>query len=328
MQSQQLHVENKPIHTVASESALQNMKMSGSPHLTEGHTLNGVSSISVPSSSSNTLVERNILRGLLSQRPLPSEHSQCEPVERRFANIMPFLPSRNVDLTAYAHRPRCQSVDANLLTLKQPARTPSRDSLDSVCDGSEPSADCACGCVYSRCTEKQIEATRSKLMSLTTDSGGETELQLSRGPGRNSSSQPGSPPRPEILMHERTNQHRKYSEGSQLKARLQALRMGFRTPLDSSYQIGSYTKPVDMTCRSRRKFDGVIGLPYGRRVSVINPLASNTSVDEGIDDDSCSDSSSILRSILSGRERSNTISVCGLRSGTDPVLDIDFEILK
>jgi hypothetical protein len=294
---------------------------------------NCLTSVSITSSGdtcpSNACEQRNILRGLLSQRPPADEvsYEPPEPLERRFASIMPFLPLRTTDLAAFAHRPRCQSVDANLLSLKQPARTLSRDSLDSMCDNIEHSVEYGCITPRLGCTENQIEATRTRLMSLTTDSC-ESELGLTCSTGRNSSSQPGSPPRTELLMPERMYQHRKYSEGSQLKARLQALRMGFRTPADPVQQLGvstygNSTKPVDLTCRRRRKFEGMVGLPYGRRVSVINPVASNCSIDEGIDDDSCSDSSSILKSILTGRERSNTISVCGLRSGPDPVSDLD-----
>jgi len=291
-------------------------------------SLSGTSSFE--SSSSNPGEHKNILRRLLSQRQPPEEIdyvSSRASLEQHFAGTMPFLPSHMSDLVGFDHRPRCQSVGAsNLLYLKQGTCTSSRDSLDSMNDSYDPSFDCGYS-TNTRYTENQIEATRTKLMSLTTDCS-ESDMSLMRSTGRNSSSQPGSPPRAEMLIPDRMIQHRKYSEGSQLKARLQALRMGFRTPADNGQQLnngayGNIVNPVDLTCRRRRKFEGMTGLPYGRRVSMVGHMTSNCSVDEGIDDDSCSESSSILKSILTGRERSNTISVCGLRSSTDPVSDLD-----
>jgi len=152
-------------------------------------------------------------------------------------------------------------------------------------------------------TDRLIEVARCKLMTLQTSD----DFSSSFG-NRLSCSQPGTPPRTDTLTSEKLQPHRKYSEGSRLKACLLGLRTGFRTPDSSELH------PVDFSCRRRKKFEGISGLPYARHPS--GYPASNTSTDEGLGDD-CSSEQSILKSILTGRGRSNTISTCGSRSQYD-----------
>jgi len=184
-------------------------------------------------------------------------------------------------------------------TIPEVASSASQDSLDYADDlqplglGGESRA-----LGESLQTDRLIEVARCKLMTLQTSE----EYSSSYG-NRLSSSQPGSPPRTDKHL-----QQRKYSEGSRLKACLQGLRTGFRTPDCSELH------PVDFSCRRRKKFEGISGLPYARPPS--GYPASNTSTDEGLGDD-CSSEQSILKSILTGRGRSNTISACGSTSRYD-----------
>jgi len=191
------------------------------------------------------------------------------------------------------HRPRSRSMGTAWWTIPEVASSTSQDSLDYSDDLREPRSEALR-------TDRLIEVARCKLMTLRTSE------EEDRGPdvrSRLSYSQPGSPPR------EKPGQHRKYSEGSRLKACLQGLRTGFRTP-DSSME----PHPVDFSCRRRKKFEGIAGLPYAR--PACGYPASSSSTDEGLGDD-CSSEQSILKSILTGRGRSNTISTCGSRSRYD-----------
>jgi len=83
-------------------------------------------------------------------------------------------------------------------------------------------------------TDSLIEVARCKLMTLHTSEdysspSSQDYTSSSTHHSRLSSSQPGSPPRTELLMGaDKLRQHRKYSEGSRLKACLQGLRTGWR----------------------------------------------------------------------------------------------------
>jgi len=196
------------------------------------------------------------------------------------------------------HRPRSRSMGTRWWTIPEVASSTSQESLDYV-DDRRPfgSAGESRMLGESLHTDRLIEVARCKLMTLQT-----SEEYNSSYRSRLSSSQPGSPPRTDMLTSDKHFQQRKYSEGSRLKACLQGLRSGFRTPDCSDLH------PVDFSCRRRKKFEGISGLPYSRPAA--GYPASNTSTDEGLGDD-CSSEQSILKSILTGRGRSNTISACG-----------------
>jgi len=177
------------------------------------------------------------------------------------------------------------------------SRTPSHDSLASY-DGSITSDESVAR--WSGHADLLLEDARSKLMTLSTTSDSSRNHYDSDIDGR-SLSQPGSP-------HTPVQAFRKYSEGSQLRSRFQQLRLGYRSSVHSA---GS-DHPVDLSCK-RKKFECSPGLPYARRRATISHhVASDASLDEGIGDDSFSEKS-ILKSILTGRVRSNSMSVCGNR---------------
>jgi len=237
-----------------------------------------------------------ILRSLLSRpvRDTNSEDSQCQMLR-----------------DDVGHRPRSRSMGTKWWTIPEVASPASHDSLDfaselhSLGSGTETrSLGFPAESVVH--TDQLIEVARCKLMTLRA-----SDEYFSNYKSRISTSQPGSPPRTDAWTSEKLRPPRKYSEGSRLKACLQGLRTGFRTPDISSEQL----HPVDFSmCRRRRKFEGISGLPYGRHPSGYQ--ASTTSTDEGLGDD-CSSEQSILKSILTGRSRSNTISTCGSRSRYD-----------
>jgi len=189
------------------------------------------------------------------------------------------------------------------------SRTPSRDSLASY-DESIASDESATrwGSTVGR-ADLLLEDARSKLMTLSTKSDGSPSHYESDVDTR-SLSQPGSP-------HTPIEAFRKYSEGSQLRSRFQHLRSGYRSAIHS----GSSDHPVDLSCK-RKKFECTPGLPYARRATVSHHVTSNASLDEGIDDDSSSERSSILKSILTGRVRSNSMSVCGNRHAAGDLGDL------
>jgi len=210
------------------------------------------------------------------------------------------------------HRPRSRSMGTTWWTIPEVASSASQDSLDygneSQSFGSHDEARSFGLDAESLRTDQLIEVARRKLMTLQT-----SEEYFSSYKSRLSTSQPGTPLASDIWTSEKLCPHRKYSEGSRLKACLQGLHTGFRTPDISSEQLN----PVDFSLsRSRRKFEGISGLPYARHSSGYQ--ASNTSTDEGLGDD-CSSEQSLLKSILIGRCRSNTISACGSRSRYDAV---------
>jgi len=207
-------------------------------------------------------------------------------------------------------RPRSRSMGASgwrmpdVMPVNTASRTPSRDSLASY-DGSIASDESAVrwGSVSSGGrADLLLEDARSKLMTLSTKSDGSPSYYESDVDTR-SLSQPGSP-------HTPIQAFRKYSEGSQLRSRFQHLRSGYRSTVQSS---GS-DHPVDLSCKWK-KVKCTPALPYARRATISHHVTSNVSLDEGIDDDSSSETS-ILKSILTGRVRSNSMSVCGNRHAT------------
>ena len=214
-------------------------------------------------------------------------------------------------------RPRSRSMGAQgwrmpdvMSGVVNPAsRTPSRDSLASYDEsiGSDESA-ARWSSSGGRAADLLLEDARSKLMHLSTKSDGSPSHYESDIDTR-SLSQPGSP-------HTPIQAFRKYSEGSQLRSRFQHLRTaGHRS---AAYSTGS-DHPVDLSCK-RKKFECTPGMPYPRRATFSHHVASNVSLDEGIDDDSSSERS-ILKSNLTGRVRSNSMSVCGNRHTTGELGD-------
>jgi len=190
------------------------------------------------------------------------------------------------------------------------SRTPSRDSLASY-DGSIASDESVVrwgsGGSGGR-ADLLLEDARSKLMTLSTKSDGSPSHYESDIDTR-SMSQPGSP-------HTPIQAFRKYSEGSQLRSRFQHICAGYRSAVHSC----STDHPVDLSCK-RKKFECTPGLPYARRATISHHVTSNASLDEGIGDDSSSERS-ILKSILTGRARSNSMSVCGNRHTPGDVADL------
>ena len=126
-------------------------------------------------------------------------------------------------------------------------------------------------------SEALVEATLSRLVELSTNGTDAALLALSTS--RSSRSQPGTPPSPDLCPEVR----RKYSMGSRL-ARLQPPTISELTPVDLSCKRSRYADP-DAT-----------GDVKSAKTTAAEP--------------------SILKSILTvsaGRERSNTLSVCGTR---------------
>jgi len=200
------------------------------------------------------------------------------------------------------------------------SRTPSRDSLASY-DGSVASDESAVrwgSAGGPRAAEQLLEDARSRLMTLSTKSDG-SPSHCEPDFDTRSMSQPGSP-------HTPVQSFRKYSEGSQLRSRFQHLRCGYRSAVQSA--AGS-DHPVDLSCKRRKKkFDCAppAALPYARRRATISHhVTSNASLDEGIGDDSSSEGS-ILKSILTGRVRSNSMSVCGNRHAAAAGVDVGGEL--
>lgn len=229
-----------------------------------------------------------------------------------------FSSSSSGDFLVPVGRPRSRSMGAAGWRMSDsvpgPAstssRTPSRDSLASY-DGSIASDESAVrwgsGSGGGR-AEQLLEDARSKLMTLSTKSDG-SPIHYETDIDTRSMSQPGSP-------HTPVQAFRKYSEGSQLRSRFQHLRTGYRSAVHSS---GGTDHPVDLSCK-RKKFECTPGLPYARRATISHHVTSNASLDEGLGDDSSSERS-ILKSILTGRVRSNSMSVCGNRHTTGDVGD-------
>ena len=258
---------------------------------------------SAPEEGSTTAGQRGcILRSLLSQ-PVEESNSQdgrdCGQCQTLREGV--------------GHRPRSCSMGTKWWTIPEVASPASHDSLEcagfagdvrSLGSGFETGS---LGFpAESLQTDQLIEVARCKLMTLRA-----SEDYFSSCKSRLCTSQPGSPPRTDTWTSEKLRPPRKYSEGSRLKACLQGLRTGFRTPDISSEQL----HPIDFSmCRRRKKFEGISGLPYARHPSGYQ--ASNSSTDEGLGDE-CSSEQSILKSILTGRSRSNTISTCGPRSRYD-----------
>lgn len=257
--------------------------------------------VPISSDASAGVKKGRILQSLLS-RPLNEMTDSC-PYDVSDGSGQ----CRGVMVDGVGHRPRSRSMGTAWWTIPEVTSSASHDSLRDELGSGDTTTN----------TESLIEVARCKLMTLHTsedysNSSSQDYSSTSTHHSRLSSSQPGSPPRIELMSADKLRQHRKYSEGSRLKACLQGLRTGFRT-CDSSEQL----HPVDYSCgRRRRKFEGVSGLPYARPPS--GYPASNTSTDEGLGDDSSSSAEqSILKSILIGRCRSNTISACGSRSRYD-----------
>jgi len=221
------------------------------------------------------------------------------------------------DFLAPVDRPRSRSMGAggwrmpDMMPVNAASRTPSRDSLASY-DESIASDESAIqwGSGSGR-ADMLLEDARSKLMTLSTKSDG-SPIHYESDIDTRSLSQPGSP-------HTPIQAFRKYSEGSQLRSRFQHLRSGYRSAVHST---GS-DHPVDLSCK-RKKFECTPGLPYARRATISHHVTSNISLDEGIGDDSSSVQSeqSILKSILTGRVRSNSMSVCGNRHATGDLGDL------
>jgi len=242
-----------------------------------------------------------ILRSLLSQ---PADEMNSEDSSSRDCGQCWTLSE------GVGHRPRSRSMGTNWWTIPEVASPASQDSSEYAGESHSLGSGVETGPLGFTAellhTDQLIEVARCKLMTLRT-----SEDYFSSYKSRLCTSQPGSPPRTDTWTSEKLRQHRKYSEGSRLKACLQGLRTGFRTPDISSEQL----HPIDFSlCRRRRKFEGISGLPYARHHCGYQ--ASNTSTDEGLGDD-CSSEQSILKSILTGRSRSNTISTCGSRSRYD-----------
>jgi len=197
------------------------------------------------------------------------------------------------------------------------SRTPSRDSLASY-DESVASDEGAVrwgggGAGVAGRADLLLEDARSKLMTLSTGSDGLAgHYDDPDDVDTRSLSQPGSP-------HTPVHAFRKYSEGSQLRSRFQHLRSGYRSAIHGS-SGGFSDHPVDLSCK-RKKFECTPGLPYSRRATISHHVTSDVSLDEGIDDDISSDGS-ILKSLLTGRVRSNSMSVCGNRGPNPPVGDL------
>ena len=250
-----------------------------------------------------------ILYNLLMQ---PESRNDAVPAGNSYRtsnhHLMPSDASYQIsgsgDFLVPVGRPRSRSMGAAGWRMPEvmpgaASRTPSRDSLASY-DGSVASDESAIrwGSCGGR-ADLLLEDARSKLMTLSTKSDGSPSHYESDVDTR-SLSQPGSP-------HTPVQAFRKYSEGSQLRSRFQHLRSGYRSAVHS----GGSDHPVDLSCK-RKKFECTVGLPYARRSTISHHVTSNASLDEGIDDDSSSEHS-LLKSILTGRVRSNSMSVCGNR---------------
>ena len=176
-------------------------------------------------------------------------------------------------LTPYS-RQRSQSMGANSFGIYDVSRASSRDSLMShdsaVEDGIHN---------FNLHSEYLVEVTRRKLMRLATNGSSGDLAEV--GDELHSISQPGTPP-----VSSFDDICRKYSEGSQrvhLKAKLQNVR--------SRYEY----LPVDLSCK-RKKFSGAI---------YANKLIEDVELDEGIDE---LGDYSLLKSVLTGRARSNSLS--------------------
>ena len=224
--------------------------------------------------------------------------------------------SSSGDFLVPVGRPRSRSMgaagwrmpDMMVGAVNTASRTTSRDSLASY-DESIASDESAArwGSSGAR-ADFLLEDARSKLMTLSTKSSSPNYYEPDVD--TRSLSQPGSP-------HTPVQAFRKYSEGSQLRSRFPHLRHGYRSALHSS---GS-DHPVDLSTK-RKKFECTRGLPYARRATISHHVTSDISLDEGIDNDDSSSERSILKSILTGRARSNSMSVCTNRLNTGDLGDL------
>ena len=237
-------------------------------------------------------------------------------------------------------RPRSQSMGSTCgwNNAYEVSPTLSRDSLTSYDSFSDESLrnNHAGGGRTSSPTPSQsdaLEVMRNRLMGLVTRDQTASSASLSPLSGDDlagdvrSLSQPGSPP---LRQPYPSEVHRKYSEGSQvyLKMKLQALRLSSlgSAPCDGN---GVSNVPVDLSCK-RRKFErGVLfettTMANGfRKRTYTCPIKENrtlsTSIDEGIEDDSSCDHS-ILKLVLTGRGRSNSLSIGTERRRTAAGLD-------
>jgi len=118
------------------------------------------------------------------------------------------------------HRPRSRSMGTTWWTIPEVASSTSQDSLDyadeMMLSGSASGARALGRDAESLQTDRLIEVARCKLMTLQT-----SEDYSSSFRSRLSYSQPGTPPCTDMLPSDKLRQHRKYSEGSRLKACLQ-----------------------------------------------------------------------------------------------------------
>lgn len=202
-------------------------------------------------------------------------------------------PETGRDLLMPFFRQRSQSMGSNSWNMYHISRTSSHDSLTSYDSFSDET-----GRNHSpnQQSEALLEVTRKKLMNLLMGGNGEQGSSSSGSPMNHqdedmrSLSQPGSPPNlgaQEVC--------RKYSEGSQrvhLKAKLQNVRARYDH------------LPVDLSCKRKKCNRGVV------KQSLIEGIEADILPDEGIDE---SIDHSILKSVLTGRARSNSLSVFELR---------------
>lgn len=202
-------------------------------------------------------------------------------------------PDSGRDLLMPYFRQRSQSMGSNGWNMFDMSRTSSHDSLTSYDSFSD---DTARNHSPNQQSEFLLEVTRKKLMNLLMGGNGEQGSPTSQSPMSHqddemrSLSQPGSPPNlgaQEVC--------RKYSEGSQrvhLKAKLQNARARY-----------DYL-PVDLSCKRKKYLRNV------SKQSLIEVVEADILPDEGIDE---SIDHSILKSVLTGRARSNSLSVFELR---------------
>lgn len=202
-------------------------------------------------------------------------------------------PETGRDLLMPFFRQRSQSMGSNGWNMYHISRTSSHDSLTSYDSFSDET-----GRNHSpnQQSEALLEVTRKKLMNLLMGGNGEQGSSSSGSPMNHqdedmrSLSQPGSPPN--LGVQEVC---RKYSEGSQrvhLKAKLQNARARYDH------------LPVDLSCKRKKCIRGVV------KQSLIEGIEADILPDEGIDE---SLDHSILKSVLTGRARSNSLSVFELR---------------
>lgn len=222
--------------------------------------------------------------------------STSNPPPFQFEFKGPLVPDTGRDLLMPYCRQRSQSMGSNGWSFIDMSRTSSHDSLtsyDSVSDENLRNHS-----PNQQQSEVLLEVTRKKLMNLLMGGNGaehpgspHSQSPASQDEDMRSLSQPGSPP------SNQSSQEvcRKYSEGSQrvhIKAKLQSARARYDH------------LPVDLSCK-RKKFIRNVA-----KQSLIEGIEADILPDEGIDE--CGDHS-ILKSVLTGRGRSNSLSVFELR---------------